>query len=308
MKAITIDEYGATPKLTDQPEPKAGVEEVLINIAAAGINPMDSMIASGMMKEFLPATFPLTLGADVAGVIEAVGDGTSRFSVGDAVFGQLMATSAGTYAEKVAVSESAAIAQVPGGLDAVSAAAIPTAGVTALQIVDSLGSLKGKNVLLVGAAGGVGSFAAQLAANAGAHVIAVAKSDDAERLRGYGVAHTIDYTTASVPDAVRKLHPGGVDILVDLASDADAFASYAVLVTSGGTALTTRGAANTDALAKSGVTGANFGVNVTSSDLETLAAQIVEGRITLPPVSRVALEDVVRSNDGHGSGKTVIVL
>src|SRR4029077_15671475 len=106
--------------------------------------------------------------------------------------------------------------------------------------------LTGKTMLIVGAAGGVGSFATQLAASAGAHVIAVARADAAVRMRRYGAAETVDHTAVSVPDAVVHSHPDGIDVLVDLASDANGFATLAALVRAGGTALTTRYFADTD--------------------------------------------------------------
>ena len=230
MRAITVNEYGAAPALTEVPDPHPGPGQVLIEVEAAGMNPMDRSIAAGAWKEQMPGSFPFVLGADLAGVVEAIGEGADRFQPGEEVFGQLLIAplgSAGTYAEYVAVTEDAPLARLPEGLDPIVAAALPTAGVTALQIVESLGQLTGKTVLMVGAAGGVGSFAMQLAAHAGAHVIAVARGDAADRMRTYGAVETVDHTTVSVPDAVQQTHPDGIDILVDLASDADGFATLA---------------------------------------------------------------------------------
>lgn len=311
MKAITVNEYGGEAALTDVADPKPGAGQVLIDVKAAGINPMDTMIASGAMQEAMAGTFPLILGADLAGVVESLGAGASRFSEGDTVFGQLMVVplgSAGTYAERVAVSEDAPLARVPDGLDPVAAASLPTAGVTALQIIDSFGRLEGKDVLIVGAAGGVGTFASQLAVNAGAQVTAAVRPDTEARMRGYGVKHTVDYTAGPVPKAVRSLHPDGIDILLDVVSDQPAFASLATLVRSSGTALTTRGAADESALSATGVLGVNFVVGVTSSDLERLAAAVADNTIEAPPIRRVTLADVPNLRNGHGGGKTVIVL
>ena len=177
MRAITVNEYGAAPALTEMPDPRPGSGQLLIRTEAAGMNPMDRTIANGGWKAQMPASFPLILGADLAGVIEAVGEGAGRFLPGDEVFGQLLIVplgTAGTYAEYVAVTEDAPLARLPKGLEPSIAAALPTAGVTALEIVESVEPLTSKTVLMVGAAGGVGSFATQLAANAGAQVIAVA--------------------------------------------------------------------------------------------------------------------------------------
>ena len=310
MHAITVDEYGAAATLTDVPDPRAGQGHVLIKIEAAGMNPMDRMIANGGWKARMPATFPLILGADLAGVVEAVGEDASKFSPGEEVFGQLLIAplgSAGTYAERVAVPEDATLARVPKGLDPVVAAALPTAGATALEIVESLEPLVGKIVLIVGAAGGVGSFATQLAANAGAHVIAVARIDAADRMRAYGAAETVDRTAVSVPDAVRRTCPDGIDVLVDVASDANGFSDLASLVRPGGTALTTRYVADTEALASREVTGVNFLVSISSGVLGRLADTVVSGRIVVPPITHVRLDDVpALDGNAHADGKTVI--
>ncbi len=312
MRAVAVSEYGAMPALIEAPDPQPGPGQVLIKVEAAGINPFDRMIADGALQAIGPARFPLVLGVDLAGVVEAVGEGADRFAPGEEVFGQLLIApwgSAGTYAERVAVSEDAPLARVPHGLDPLVAAALPTAASTALEIVESLEPLTGKTALLVGAAGGVGSFATQLAANAGAYLLAVAGADAGDRLRSYGAAEVIDYTAGSVPDAVRRAHPDGIDVLIDLASDADGFAALASLVRSGGTALKTRFqyAADVEALASRGVAGVNFEQHVSSGGLEQLADAVLSGRIVAPPITRISLEDVPDLRGGPGAeGKTVI--
>jgi NADPH:quinone reductase-like Zn-dependent oxidoreductase len=312
MRAIAVNEYGAVPALTEVPDPQPGPGQVLIKVEAAGINPFDRMIADGALQALGSARFPLVLGVDLAGIVETVGEGADRFAPGDELFGQLLVApwgSAGTYAERVAVGEDAPLARVPKGLDPVVAAALPTAGSTALEIVESLEPLTGKTAVLVGAAGGVGSFATQLAANAGAYLVAVAGADAGDRLRGYGAAEVIDYTAGSVPDALRRAYPDGIDVLIDLASDADGFAALASLVRSGGTALKTRFqyAADIDALAARGVAGVNFEQHVSSGVLERLADAVLSGRIVAPPITRITLDDVPGLNGRtRADGKTVI--
>jgi NADPH:quinone reductase-like Zn-dependent oxidoreductase len=141
------------------------------------------------------------------------------------------------YAEYVAVSEDANLVRLPERLDPVVAASLPAPGVTALEIVQNLGGLVSKTVLIVGAAGGVGSFATQLAAQAGAHVDASARADAAGRMRAYGAAESFDHIAVSIPGAVRRAHPDGVDDVIDVASDRDGFATVASLVRPGGTGL-----------------------------------------------------------------------
>lgn len=138
MRAIAVNEYGAAPMLTDVPDPRPRpgqvlIKIVLIKIEAAGMNSMDRTIADGGWKARMPARFPLVLGVDLAGVVEAVGEGARKFLPGDKVFGQLLIAplgSAGTYAEYVAVTEDAPLVRVPKGLDPTVAAALPTAGAT----------------------------------------------------------------------------------------------------------------------------------------------------------------------------------
>ena len=309
MRAVTVSEYGGAPALTDMPDPQPGPGEVLIKIQAAGMNPMDRNLANGAMKAATPGSFPFILGSDLAGVVEAVGEGAAKFKSGEAVFGHLLIAplgSAGTYAEYVAVTEDAPLTRIPEGLDPTIAAALPTAGATALEIVESLEPLTGKTMLVVGAAGGVGSFATQLAANAGAHVIAVdARAED--RLRAYGATETVDFTAVSVPDAVARTHPDGIDVLVDVASDADGFAALASLVRRGGTAVTTRFLADTEALASRGVAGVNYRLEMSTRLLERLADAVVAGSIIEPPVLLIELDDVpALSGNAPANGKTVI--
>ena len=165
MRAITVSSYGARPSVTELPTPQAGPGQVLIATRAAGMNPMDTQIANGGWQNVMSAMFPMVLGADLAGTIREDGPGATRFTPGDEVFGQLLIPplgSAGTYAEYVACGQDAPLARIPAGLDPVTAAALPTTGVSAMQIAESLAPLDGKIVLIVGAAGGIGSFLTQL--------------------------------------------------------------------------------------------------------------------------------------------------
>ena len=315
MRAVTVTEYGATPGVAEIPTPEPGARQILIRLRAAGMNPMDLWLASGAWKP-MPATFPMVLGADGAGVVEKLGEGTSRYSVGDDLFGQLLIAplgSAGTYAEYVAVTEDAPLARVPTGLDDVVAAALPTAGGAGLALVDQLEPLADKTVLIVGAGGGVGSFATQFAANADGNVIANVRADDAERMRGYGAKETIDRRAVALPAAVRQAHPDGVDVLIDLVdADAAGFAALASLVRPGGTAMSTNYVADEAALRASGVTGINFALPMSSELLERLAQAVVDGRIVAPPITRISLEEAPAAlNPAQArpaGGKTVITL
>ncbi len=315
MRAVAITEYGGVPAVTELPKPEAASDKMIVRVEAAGMNPVDSAIASGAYKELMPATFPLVLGVDVAGVVEAVGGESAGFEEGDRVFGQLLTPplgSTGTYAEFVSVPKDAPVAKVPQSIDSATAASLPTAGGTALQIAESLSPLEGKTMLIVGAAGGVGSFLTQFAVRAGARVIANVAASDSARVREYGAVETVDHRTDNVHDAVAALYPEGIDVLVDLANDAGEFADLASLVRSGGTALTTRYVADVDSLAARGVTGVNFAYQPTRPFLGGLADTVATGGIVPPPLATVALEDVPQVLRGNGNrarpAKTVIAV
>jgi len=315
MKAVIVTEYGAKAEAVDLPTPEAGAGQVLIKVLAAGMNPMDRQIAAGGWQSLMPATFPMVLGFDLAGTVETVGDGSNGFSAGDSVMGQLLAPplgSTGTYAEYVAANADSTLVRIPSGLDSVVAASAPTTGMTGFSIVDTVAPLQGKTVLIVGAAGGVGSFATQLAVGAGALVIANVRAEAAERMRTYGVAETVDHTTAPLHEQVGRTHPNGIDVLVDLASDADGFAQLAEMVRDGGTALTTRYVADTDALAAKGVTAVNYQLPSSKELLERVANALAKDEIVPPPITRISLAEAPAVFNGEKQsvpdGKTVIVL
>jgi NADPH:quinone reductase len=314
LRAITVNEYGATPAIAELPRPEPVRGQVLLKMRAAGMNPMDRTLASGDWRP-MPATFPMVLGADGAGVIEKLGEGASRFSVGDDLFGQLLIAplgSSGTYAEYVAVTEDAPLARVPTGLDEVVAASLPTAGGAGLSLVDLVEPLTDKTVLIVGAGGGIGSFATQFAVNAGGNVIANVHIRDAERMRAYGATETIDHTTVPLIDTVRQAHPDGIDVLIDLVSDATGFAALASLVRPGGTAVTTQYVADEDSLGATGKKGINFALPASSELFERVAQAVADGRIVAPPITRISLEEVPdalsTTQARPVSGKTVITL
>jgi NADPH2:quinone reductase len=314
MRAVVVTEYGGRAEAIDLPTPDVQVGQVLIKVLAAGMNPVDRALADGAWKAVMPATFPMVLGIDVAGTVEDVGQGANRFSVGDTVMGQLLTPplgSSGTYAEFVVVSARSTLTRVPAGLSSAVAASAPTAGMTGLAIVEALAPIDEKIVLIVGAAGGVGSFTTQFAASAGAHVIANARDSNAVRMKEYGAAETIDHTAGTLHELVARTHPDGIDVLVDLASDANQFASLAGLVRTRGAALTTRYVANADALAARDVRALNFQLPASVDLLDRVANALADHSIVPPPINHITLEqapEVFASENGSPiDGKTVIV-
>jgi NADPH:quinone reductase len=314
VRAVTVSRFGESPAVTQVTTPSAGPGQVLIRLFAAGVNPMDAKLASGEWRP-APVVFPMVLGVDGAGVVEAAGQGTTRFVPGDAVFGQLFIPpigASGTYAEYVAVTAEAPLARVPHGVDLVVAAALPTAGATGLSLVELVEPLDGQVVLIVGAAGGVGAFATQFAVNAGARVIASIDADAEDRVRSYGVRETIVRSEVPVTETASEAHPDGIDVLIDLVSDTKAFASNAAFVRPGGTAITTQYVADLEALQASGIRGVNFALRLTSDLLGRVGKALTDRTIVAPPITRIGLDDVPglfrRQSQSHANGKTVIVL
>ena len=222
MKAISVDELGTQPALrTDLPAPKPDRNEVLVRVRSSSVNPVDNAIAGGMLKDMVEHEFPITLGRDYAGVVEQTGADVTGFSVGDEVFGFLVAMNPtvrdGSWAELIVVPETTSIAQAPGSVELALAGAAPLAGLTAMSAIDALALTQGDTVLIVGATGGVGSFAAQLAAAAGATVIAPAFPEDEDYLRALGVTDIVP-RDGDMTATTREHYPGGVDALLDTVS------------------------------------------------------------------------------------------
>ena len=259
MRAIAMIDYDSGVALHELPAPRPAPNELLVRVRASSVNRIDVLVAGGVLKGMMEYEFPAVPGRDFAGTVEQVGAEVSRFEVGDDVFGFLTKPTVheGAWAEYATVAEDGFVARKPSGLEFTEAAALPLAGVTALVSVDAVDPREGDTVLIVGADGGVGSYAVQLAAKRGATVIATAKPDDEQRLRDLGAAETIDYTREDIAAAVRAHHRDGVSALIDLVNQADGFAPLADLVRVGGRAASSLGAADVDDLAGRNITATN---------------------------------------------------
>jgi len=221
-QAAYYTEFGGIDKIKVGPLdlPEVGEGEVLVRMKAAGINPVDYIVREGYFQQVVSNAFPAVPGWDVAGIIENRGHGASRFAEGAEVYGYVRrpVVQHGTFAEHVVIPE-CYLAARPQHLSWEAAGGLPLVGLTAYQSVITAGQLKaGETVLILGASGGVGGTAIQLAKNAGATVIAVASAQNADYMKGLGADHTIDYKAGPVGEAVRKLVPDGVDLLFDAVS------------------------------------------------------------------------------------------
>jgi NADPH:quinone reductase-like Zn-dependent oxidoreductase len=196
MKAVVINKYGGNDvvEVRDVPDPIAGPGEVLIWVLAASVNPVDWKIRQGMLKSTLGKKFPLPLGRECSGEVVEIGRNVTRFKKGDHVVAVLNVTSLGSFAEYVSVPEQSVYPK-PANISFEEAATIPIAGLTALRSLRDAGGIKkGMKVAIIGAAGGVGHFAVQIAKVFGAEVTAVNKSVHADFVKSLGADKVSDYT------------------------------------------------------------------------------------------------------------------
>lgn len=314
MRAVAVARFHATPELMELPAPSPGPTELLVRVAFAGMNPLDWKIAEGIYEGHRPHTFPLVLGVDAAGTVETVGPAVTRFRAGERVFGQFLHSpvGTGTYTELTPVPENIAIARVPDGLTAAEAAALPTAGMTALAGLDALALSPGSTLIIVGASGGVGSYATELAIANGVRVTAVARARSEARLRALGAREVIDPTVGDPIEVVRQAHSSGADALLDAMSDREGFARWTGVLAPGGAAVTTTFAADEQAMKRAGIRGGNVDMKPTSELLDRLAHEISTHHLVVPIERRVGLGAAAAAlsdlKAGHGSGKTIIDL
>ncbi len=228
MKAARIHGYGADLVMEDIPTPEPGPDQVLVRVKAASLNPLDVKLHSGAMHGFFPLAFPYTLGTDLTGTVERTGASVADWQAGDAVVARLDPTSGGAVAE-FALLPASYLAAAPKMVSLDDAAGTPTAAGTAWQALFEVGGLKGgQTVLLHAGAGGVGSFAVQLAQAAGARVIATASGSGIEIARRLGASQVIDYAAA---DFAGKL--SDVDLVLDTIGGETQQRSFGVLRTGG---------------------------------------------------------------------------
>lgn len=305
MRAVSYHRYSkdnTALEVSELPTPKVPPGSALIQVKAAGVNPVDWKVMAGGLDGMMDAVFPVIPGWDVAGVVVGLGPDTPEFAIGDEVMAYARKDSAhgGTFAEQVAVPAEA-IAGKPETISWEQAAGLPLAGGTALRTLDRIGAADGSTVLIYNAAGGVGSFAVQLAVARGARVIGTASERNHDYLRGLG-AEPVSYGEG-LADRVRALAVDGVDGVADfIGGQLDT--TLAVLKTGG------KHASVADpAVAEHG--GSWVWVRPNGADLDRLAELVRDGKLTVEVAQTFSLERVGNafdvSRDGHTRGKLVIV-
>jgi NADPH:quinone reductase-like Zn-dependent oxidoreductase len=213
MRALILSRYGGSEHtaLTDLPEPSPRAGEILIRVHAAGLNPVDYKTRAGALKVIRNYRLPIVMGSELAGVVEAIGPGVMRFAKGDRVFARVDKNIMGAFAEYAVAHEDHA-ARMPASLDFLSAAAVPLAALTALQALrDELRLTAGQRVFIPGGAGGVGTFAIQIAKHVGAHVATTASPRGEALVKRLGADVVIDYLRERFEDKL-----SGYDCAFDL--------------------------------------------------------------------------------------------
>jgi NADPH:quinone reductase-like Zn-dependent oxidoreductase len=311
MRAFTVDRAGAPGSLHDVEMPIVGAADLLVRIHAAGVNPMDWKVRDGTSGG--RQAFPLIMGQDFAGEVAGAGANAGSFSVGDRVFG---VTGGGSYAEYVTVNAAGPVAATPAALDDAHAAALPTAGLAALAALEALALRAGETLLVMGATGGVGGFAVQIARARGVRVLATAHSGKERVARAFGADEVLVYDHIDAIDSVKTSHPDGIDAVLDLVSDRSAVQRTATVLRSGGRLVSTVGAVDESWFAERGLGGRNISVSQTPQwsreGLEHLA-RLVEARlVTIRLDAEAPLADaervLARSKAGDIIGKAVLMV
>jgi alcohol dehydrogenase len=330
MKCAYITHYGGPNALQigTQGKPEIGPREILVQVKAASINPVDYKIRQGMLKQMLDYRLPLILGQDLSGVVAKIGEKVSRFKVGDEVFARLEKSRIGTWAEFAAVRESDA-ALKPKNLSHVAAASLPLVSLTSWQIIhDIVGVKPGQKVLIHAGSGGVGTIAIQIAKHAGATVYTTCSARNAELVKGLGADVVIDYKTQRFEDIAKD-----IDFVFDTQGGEIQHRSFTVLK-DGGALITIGGIptrrvmeewnrplwvkwfasfANRKSTALAKARGIKFDYHFMSPSGAQLAAiaHLCESKVLEPVVDKVfALDDAVKAvayaEAGHAVGKVVI--
>lgn len=305
MKAIVIHEYGGPKvlKYEDVPRPEPKDNELLIRVIAAGVNPVDGMIRSGMFANENRA-FPIVLGGDIAGVVEKVGSKITKFKAGDPVFAYVSLDNSGGYAQYALVTEREA-APKPKSLTYVEAAAVPIVALTAWQaLVDTAKLASGQTVLIHGGSGGVGTFAIQIAKARGAKVIATASTANQELLKQLGADVAIDYTKQNFEEVAKD-----VDVVLDSVGKDTLARSYGVMK-KGGIIVSLVARPNQSELEKHGIRGAALSVDPNSEELTEIGKLIDEKKITVVVSQTFPLSEAMKAQEqvatGHTRGKVVL--
>jgi NADPH:quinone reductase-like Zn-dependent oxidoreductase len=309
---MVVERRGDPGSLAEVPTPKPGAHEILVRVVAAGVNPVDWKIRDGGDRKV-----PFVLGQDFAGNVTDLGDAVTKYRRGERVFG--IARVHGSYAQYTVVPEddhAQPVAKIPDGVGDAAAAALPTAGLTAFAAVEALRVGKGTTLLVLGATGGVGSFAVQLAHDRGAYVIGTARSSNESLARSLGVDEFVAYDLKDVVKEVTAKHPDGLNAALDLVDHDDAVKRLADVLREGASIVSTLGAVDAGWFEKRKIAAKNLSLARTpqssSAGLRSLAELVQQGRLRVMISGERSLADVqsalAESKSGSVDGKLVLTV
>jgi NADPH:quinone reductase-like Zn-dependent oxidoreductase len=309
MKAIRYHQYGGPDVLRyeEAPIPEISANEVLIKVSATAFNPADAMLRMGVLKDFLPLELPFIPNTDVSGVIEKIGESVKGLKVGDKVFSFLDMSKNGGAAEYV-VSNADDVALAPENINLQDAAAIPSGAMTAWQGLFDHGNLQpGQRVLITAAAGGVGSFAVQLAKWKDAYVIGTASENSFTTLQKLGIDEIINYKNELIEDKVAK----DVDIIFNLSPiSSDEVTKLLHVLKEGGTLVSALNPADESVAKELGVNVVRMAVQRNAEQLSQIADIVNEGHVKPFITERLPLSNLVAAHEkvGKTRGKVLILV
>ncbi len=311
MKALVFDAYGppGTGRVRDIAMPKLQPGMVLVRMHAAGVNPFDYKVITGMAKDFMKISFPYVPGMDGSGIVTDVGEGVTGWQKNDALLGMFPRGAFAQYAVIPAAGKR--LAHKPDPLDFERAAALPEASLTAKTMLRAAGIQGGQTVLIIGASGGIGLYAVQLAKAQGARVIATGTTDDVDYLRDLGANDVIDYTAGDTIAQVRERYPRGADVILDVVNSGEALVRDVQAMNDGATLVSSLYGPPQGAFPP-GITVKYIQMHAEEGDLDDLARRAAHGTLHVEVPQTYDLSEAARaltdlmSKDKHTRGKLVI--
>lgn len=310
MKAAVVERYTEPVRVEDVPTPIPQPNELLVRVTIAAVNPFDWKQRDEGVRRL-----PFVVGQDFAGVVSQVGGAVHDYRTGDRVVG--IAREHGSYAEYTVVPQDDGkqpIAKIPDAVTDAAAAALPTAGITALGSIETLEVRRDTTILICGATGGVGSYAVQIAHARGATVIGSGRAASEEEARALGADDFVGYDREDVAAAVKQRYPDGIDAILDLVDGADAIEATASLLRKGGAIVSTIGSLDLKWCADRGIRGINIEMSDTPQSshagLRELLQMVEEGRlhVTIADERPLAQAELALEESKHGGIQGKILL
>lgn len=310
MKAIGIENYGGKDELKEMQvdNPKANAKQVVVEVKATSVNPIDWKLREGYLQQMIDWAFPIILGWDVAGVISEIGEEVTDWKVGDEVFARPETTRFGTYAEYTIVDQNL-LAKIPANVSFEEAAAVPLAGLTAWQGLFDHGKLKkGETVLIHAGAGGVGTYAIQLAKSIGAKVITTASKKNHDLLIELGADQVIDYKTENFVELLND-----VDLVLDTVGGEVQKDSFEVLKPKTGRMISIVGLADEEVRKQYDVEFESIWLEPNGQELSEIADLMAAGEVKsiigakFPLTEKGVYDAHELSETHHALGKIIIV-